>query len=305
MLKTRAAQETAMKAAAALLAALSIALAACLDGPAPSPGPDGGATETPAPTGTPSPTPGPSGSPPAPTPTTPPEDRGPPVTDWTPAWGEPGAAPLRPGSEARIGDVGCTFDWLFVDPANGTYFVGIAAHCTDRVGQNVSLVGEGVVGSVVYDSDDAEGADERVDFSLVRLAEGMNLLAHPRMLGNEGPTGFVGCGDGGAGAGDQIRLHGHGLVVGETPATQDRDGVLTFCDSGEYGAATAAIFGDSGGPVLHESGRALGIVSGIAVTVPPSELIGPTLPFIFQELGKAGFGGVALATVDGAFAGPA
>ena len=79
--------------------------------------------------------------------------------------------------------------------------------------------------------------------------------------------------------------------------------MLSVCDGRDYGAGTNAIWGDSGGPVIHlDTGAALGIVSRLGVgTVPPSELTGPTLPYIFAELAKAGFGNVALATMDGGY----
>lgn len=220
-------------------------------------------------------------------------------------WADPGAATLRPGADMPI----CTFDWLFVDPVNGTYYVGIAGHCTDDIDQNITLVGEGEIGHVVFDSDNSTlqedfGVEGRVDFSLIELWEGKNLIAHPQIIGFDGPTGYIDCDE--TAVGDRIAFYGYGMVFGEVEQTRPRHGVLASCDGKDYGAQTTAIFGDSGASVLHyDTGKALGIVSRLGIDAEtPSELTGATMPYIFTELAKAGFGNVKLATMDGGLVGP-
>lgn len=201
-----------------------------------------------------------------------------------------------------------------MDPVTTTYYMGTAAHCSssddplnDGVGIRVELAGYGEIGTVVFDSDSTNlileyGLDDRVDFSLVQLDEGINLIAHPQVITLDAPTGIIDCAE--TATGDRFSFHGHGTVFGQLEQTRTRDGVLVVCDGDEYAGYTTAIFGDSGGPVAHASGAALGLISGAGLhTTPPTELFGPTLPFILRELAKAGRGSVALATMDGGYVG--
>jgi hypothetical protein len=233
---------------------------------------------------------------------------------WIPAWADLDEATIRPGSAAR----GCTFDWLFVDPLAHKYYVGIAAHCTDGndtedgTGTRIRSAGQAesdAWGTVVFDSDNKtlQGdfkVEDRVDFALVLLDDGVNLKAHPQSVGFAAPTGFVACDE--VKVGDQIAWHGYGMGFGMTPATRPRTGVVGTCDGKDYGAYTAAIWGDSGSAVIHlPTNKALGIVSRLGIaTSPPTELTGATIPYILTELAKhPDFTNIHLATIDGGFVG--
>jgi hypothetical protein len=247
----------------------------------------------------------------------PPADSDGSTTAWTPVWAPLDQAEIRPGTAAP----GCTFNWLFVDPAAQAYFIGIAAHCTssdddeepaDGTGERIGSSGaseDEAWGTIVYDSDNRTlqedfGVEDRVDFTLIRLDEGANLRAHPQMMGYEAPVGFIPCGE--AAVGDRMGWHGYGMVFGDLDPTRKREGVIGVCDGRDYGAYTNAIWGDSGSAVVHVgSGKALGIVSRLGIdTMPPTELTGATLPYILTELAKVpGFEGVRLATIDGSYVG--
>jgi hypothetical protein len=230
---------------------------------------------------------------------------------WRPTWGDVESAPIRPGTAAP----GCTFNWLFVDPVEEAYFIGIAAHCvsseddTDGTGGRIGNADGADWGTVVFDSDNSTlladyDVEERVDFALIRLDDGANLEAHPQMMGYEAPVGLAGCED--ASEGDLIGWHGYGVVFGDVGATRRREGVLATCDGKDYGAYTNAIFGDSGSAVVHvDSGKAFGIVSRLGMdTFPPTELAGATLPYILSQLSKVpGLQDVRLATIDGGYVG--
>lgn len=206
-------------------------------------------------------------------------------------WSAVDQAELRPG--ASLGGY-CTFNWVYTSP-NGTAYVGTAAHCTDGPGEELHL-GDGdrgtgpMVGTVVFDSDNASEAPDVMDFTLVRLADGWIGRTHPAMIGWDGPTGVLTADD--ASTGDRIGVHGHGLVFHQTEATQDRPGVLTSMDEQTYEIQSPFIFGDSGGPVIHaETGRALGVVSGatFGVQVPPYTNVGPTVDFVLRTLHELGW----------------
>ncbi len=197
-------------------------------------------------------------------------------------------APVRPGSS--LGGY-CTFNFLFTGMApdgSGPHgFIGTAAHCTE-LDQRVEQPAVGEIGTVVYDSDETEGADPALDFSLILLDEGAIPEANPTMLGWDGPTGSVTASD--LAVGDMVYQHGYGMVLGENPYSRSRAGFLTDYTDTMYNIDMPAVWGDSGSPILHESGKALGIVSHFGLgAMPPSTDEGPLMPWIFQELEAAGW----------------
>lgn len=210
-----------------------------------------------------------------------------------PAWGDE-SAPIRPGASLNGS---CTFNFLFYDNATADAYIGTAGHCTEQAGERATLPGVGEIGTVVYDSDEAKGADTAVDFTLIRLDPARVAEANPRMLGHDGPTGIFLPGE--SVLGEEVGLHGYGMVLGEQEATRDRSGVLITMDDRLYTADMPAVNGDSGSPLLHlDSGAAVGIISHYGIgAVPPSSDEGPTLTFILAELAKAGLF-VQLATVE-------
>ncbi len=206
-----------------------------------------------------------------------------------PVWGALANATIQPG--ASLGGY-CTFNFLFEAP-NGTGYIGTAGHCTEELGERVELPGVGEIGTVVYDSD---LVDSGVDFSLILLDSELIDTAHPKMLGWEGPTGYIETAN--LSVGDEIQLHGYGVVLGQNDLTRDRFGVLVDWTEDEYNVDMPAVNGDSGSPLLHESGLAFGIISRYGFdNVPPSTDRGPLMGYIFRELAAAGWHDVRLATV--------
>ena len=182
-----------------------------------------------------------------------------------------------------VGPHGCTLNFVFrgVGP-EGVRYIGTAGHCVDAVDQRVRMAG-GEIGTVAYLIN--EGLD---DFALIRIDEEMWPRVSPEVRGVGGPTGFTTAGE--TTVGDQVELYGHGMVYGSTEATRSRSGVLTVDDAQEWNAALPAIFGDSGGPVLHApSGRALGVISGISGwQVRPHTVRGTTVERVLELLHEFG-----------------
>lgn len=208
-------------------------------------------------------------------------------------WASLDQALIRPG--APLGGY-CTFNWIFT-AANGSAYIGTAGHCTEGIGGRVTLGTTGEeIGTVVYDSDNRTGADERVDFSLILLDPGQVTHTNPTMIGTNGPTGTIEAGA--AAPGDDLAIYGHGLILGDQEETRPRSGVLMDEDGETYRANLPAVQGDSGSPLLHvETGKAFGIISEFGVSeVPPSTDTGPIMPFILSELKDAGYD-VSVATV--------
>lgn len=215
-----------------------------------------------------------------------------------PAFGDL-SSPIRPGSQFGGS---CTFNFVFHEEVYAVpgepepvpdVFIGTAAHCTSGADQRVSVGGFGEIGTVVYDSDEA---DSDVDFSLVRIDPHLVGQTNPQMRGFEGPTG-VATPDTLA-VGDGVNVYGYGVAVGETEQTRPRSGVLTEWTQDEYMADMPAVNGDSGAPLLHdETGHALGIISRYGIRVPPSTDWGPLVDWALREIHQAGFEDVHLSTI--------
>lgn len=234
-------------------------------------------------------------------------------------WAEVTAAKLRPGSLIS----NCTAGFLFVDPVKQRYYLGTAGHCTDSadgstqdgVGTRVTLFDAetddalGEIGTVVFDSDgprstagnglDGEGAGS-VDFTLAELDPGVNLIAHPQVLSLQGPTGYQACSE--LKSGDTVGFYGNGLGYKES-RLYSRSGAVVRCNpySPIAEIAIPINFGDSGGPALNLfNGKAIGHASsGLA-----ADMNAIAMDYVFAELAKAGFGNVALATIDGGYVKP-
>jgi hypothetical protein len=131
----------------------------------------------------------------------------------------------------------------------------------------------------------------------VRIDPELVASTNPTMLGWGGPTGFVTTDE--LAVGDQVDVHGYGILLGDLDATRSRFGYLVNWTEDEYVANMPAVNGDSGSPLLHDAtGKALGIISryGFAA-MPPSTDTGPMMPWIFRDLEAAGFD-VSLATAQ-------
>lgn len=209
-------------------------------------------------------------------------------------------SPIRPGSS--LGGY-CTYNWVFYDLVYPTaedphptpaVYIGTAAHCTDDLGERTVLPGVGHIGTVVYDSD-LVGSD--VDFSLVEIDAPLVEETNPQMRGFVGPTRVVAADD--LEVGDQVDVHGYGIVLGQNDLTRSRFGFLVNWTDHEYVADMPAVNGDSGAPLLHdETGAALGIISRYGFSaMPPSTDVGPLMTWVMDELEEAGFD-VTIATVE-------
>ncbi len=214
-----------------------------------------------------------------------------------------------------MGSPACTVGFLFVDPVKQIYYFGTAGHCTDSAngstydgtGTRVGTQELGEIGTVVFDSDGpvpisdtVQVSEGGVDFTLVQLDPGINLQANPEVLTFQGPTGYLACAD--LQAGSMAGLYGQGMVFREADQ-QSRSGAVARCNAEDNSAEVVIriVFGDSGGPVLQlANGKAIGHASsGDGVTMNAI-----TMDYVFRDLAAAGFGNVALATIDGGFVKP-
>lgn len=207
-----------------------------------------------------------------------------------------GSDPIQPGGRMHTSTHGCTLNFVFdgTGSLNGRVFIGTAAHCVDSVGERIGLVGHANVGTVFYLGDvpnsingDGRGDNgypgHQLDFALIEIT-GVNHPVSAEVKGHPGwPTGATVSTE--TRSWDETFLSGYGMVFSTTQQTREmRSGVLYMDNARFYNTYAPAAPGDSGGPVLHESGKALGIAS----TIGPNGLAGPTVEGVTTELADLG-----------------
>lgn len=212
---------------------------------------------------------------------------------------------VAPFAAAAAGDIHpgdklngtCTLNFVFdgIGPRAGKVYIGTAAHCVLAIGDAASTPAAGTFGHVVYVGDLPEEetnglAGSQLDFALIEVAPDFQASLRPDVRGHPGmPTGVTSAAT--TGSGDLLIVSGHGLGFGLSTATREnRTGVLIADDARSFLADTMAVPGDSGGPLLHADGRALGTISRLALfATPPSTDDGPTVAGILAELASVGF----------------
>lgn len=168
---------------------------------------------------------------------------------------------LSPGDELRMEGGGrCTLGWLFADPT-GLYF-STAGHCLGE-GTRVSNPALGIewgTGAFSFD-EDAPGKD----FALIRVDPEHYDKLNPRLCDWGGPTGIYRDNP----SGGDVYHSGYGDVLGQNPVTRARPGYNLYWDGGiAFYWTGLGVTGDSGSAVVHEDGRAIGILTHLVVRPP-------------------------------------
>lgn len=205
----------------------------------------------------------------------------------TPAVGAP-FLPIQPGA-SHSGF--CTLNFVFdgVGHLEGHVFIGTAGHCVDELGETASTDGHPEFGRVVY----MWGSRSDLDFALIEVHSSHHEHVVPEVRGHPGmPTGHTT--EDRTTTGDLVLFSGHGMGYRLTQPTREmRAGVLVNDDAREYGVEGPILWGDSGGPVLHQNGEALGIVSrlggGSCTGCEATWLVGPTVDGLLAELAAKGW----------------
>lgn len=191
---------------------------------------------------------------------------------------------IRPGSW-MVSPSGCTMNFVF--QKNGTYAIGTAGHCVDKVGDDVTLltIAPGdtpspenlvlvTIGQVIARVEDGIGKD----FALVSIRPELQSWVFPTIAVVGGPcgvytpdTGLLNVegwnplvrGEEPIEAGESIWHYGHGLAVG-TGGTP-RAGAATAWTSDAYYFAGAVAFGDSGSAARVGTFEAAGDITHLVV----------------------------------------
>ena len=175
----------------------------------------------------------------------------------------------------------CTLNYVFRN--GGTLYIGTAGHCSEHAGDVMTDANNGRIGTVAFR---IQSGDD--DFTLIQIDPARYGEVSSSVRNWGGPTGSTVSTE--TSIGDILLLSGYGVGFSVLDQTRGRPGILADDTPTAYFAELPAIFGDSGGPVIEASThKALGIVSGIGVTVPPSTLLGPTVEGTLNTLAAHGF----------------
>lgn len=175
----------------------------------------------------------------------------------------PGEAGIRPGSW-MISPYHCTMNFVFTNGVD--LAIGTAGHCTDRLGQPITLLTLApggpdpvlvTIGKVLMRANAGVGRD----FALISIDPSLRSWVTATIAGVGGPCRRFG------GTSQQLlAYYGHGLGIG-TGGTP-RAGVSTVWSAGWYEWSGPVNFGDSGGAVRVNDMRAAGNLTHVGVIVP-------------------------------------
>lgn len=188
-----------------------------------------------------------------------------------------------PGARVQSGSGSCTLNFLFKGSDGGRY-MGTAGHCllstlplSQDIGERVFAAGEGPealgangnrIGAFTY-----AVQQEPKDFGLIRLDD--DVEASPVVAQFGGPTGVN---DEISTEVTRLSLFGNPLGIGG-PLAVGRSllAVDGLRDPNTVAATGFALPGDSGGPVLDEQGRAVGVLTAIGLGAVETSGPGPIL----------------------------
>ena len=212
-------------------------------------------------------------------------------------WAPAATAAIHPGTMMYTAGAQCTANFVYTDGAGNTY-VGYAAHCagtgaaTDTNGcdaaslplgtrvtfaEGGSLVSEGTAGghgTLAYSSwltmqengeNDADTCAYN-DLALVKVDAGDVSKVNPSVPFWGGPTGID---TAGTAAGDTVYSYGNSSLRAGITALSPKQGISLGTDSGGWNhpvyTVSPGVPGDSGSAFLDADGKALGVLSTLAL----------------------------------------
>jgi hypothetical protein len=219
------------------------------------------------------------------------------------------AAPekLQPGMylEAPAGN-GCTANFVYdgIESAYGRVFLGTAAHCVQRRGEQITSGGETIGTVAVVGSADATATD----WALIEIAPQLHSRIDPSLVGHPDLPRGTPLTPEEATRGDEIQFDGYGQGFDQTAATREgRSGLLQTFTAEEVRLLGPVSTGDSGGPAVHvATGRPLAVLTSIQAAFEGSagdfavaNVNGPTAVGVVAQAALAGVP-VRLRTIDSA-----
>lgn len=205
-------------------------------------------------------------------------------------------APIQPGAPLQVD---CTLNFIFED-GDGALYTATAGRCYEGPGETARTAGGDAFGTVVYHDDEDFTSVSGV--SLISIDPGWHDRVDPSVRHWGGPTGVAGA----PAHGSTTFHYGHGVGYGNAEPTRPRRGVVVDAhdDTGVYIRTHPFSFGDDGGPILDEDGRAVGLLDAVLSTIstePEATMYWhPTMPSLLDHLAVHGWDlSVVTAPVNG------
>jgi hypothetical protein len=204
-----------------------------------------------------------------------------------PTWAPAATAAVHPGVQTFTNGAQCTANFIFTDASN--VYIGQAAHCSSTggqtdtngctsgslpVGTQVEVTGASQPGTMVYNSwltmqslgeVDANTCQYN-DLALIKLDPSDVAKVNPSIPHWGGPTGVNTTG---TAALDKVYSYGNSELRGGVTQLSPKLGLSLGDDAGGWThtvyTVTPGIPGDSGSAFLDANGRALGILSTVAL----------------------------------------
>lgn len=195
---------------------------------------------------------------------------------------------IQPGAYMQSGGAGCTMNFVYdgTGAQAGHTYVGTAAHCVTKVGDDVALEDGTVFGDVALIGDANSTAP---DYAFVEVRSALLNRVSPALKGHPDVprSGYTRAAE--TSTGDLIQQSGYGVGADLTSITREsRQSVLTYDDSEIHEILGYTLFGDSGGPYVHvRTGKAFGIVSRLCIGLCEEE--GPTVEGLLAKAAARGF----------------
>ena len=198
---------------------------------------------------------------------------------------------IQPGDFVAVGGAGCTLNFVYdgIGVNGGKVYMGTAAHCVGSVGQAASTDGYSNFGTVAFIRSACCAA---LDYAFIEVKPQYHSVIDPSVRGHpDFPTGYTTSAE--SGLGDLIYISGWGMGFNVNGVLRhQRIGVVYGDNADTYTIEGPIIFGDSGGPLTHESGKAYGVVSRIVygtILPPGGYQTGPSIEQVLSDAAASGF----------------
>jgi hypothetical protein len=206
-------------------------------------------------------------------------------------WAPASSASIKPGVQTFTDGGQCTANFIFTSGAD--VFIGQSAHCSGTggatetngcsagslpLGSEVTVTGATRPGTLAYNSwltmqavgeTDADTCQYN-DFALVRLHPDDHGLVNPSIPNYGGPVGVGGA----TTAGETVYSYGNSSLRGGISVLSPKTGVSLGTTAGGWNhpvyTLTPGVPGDSGSAFLDSQGRAIGVLSTLALAPLPA-----------------------------------
>ncbi len=205
-----------------------------------------------------------------------------------PTWAPAASAKVKPGVMTYTDGAQCTANFVFSDAADAVY-IGQAAHCSGTGGSTetngcdagslptgtpVTVRGASRPGTMVYNSWIAMQARGESDADTCQYNDFALIKLDPADAGSVNPSipvfgGPAGTNTAGTGTGDKVLSYGNSSLRGGVAVLSPKEGTSLGTEASGWNhpvyTVTPGIPGDSGSAFIDGEGRALGVLSTLAI----------------------------------------